>query len=250
MHGLNTYDYGARQYDPIAGRWDRVDPLCEKYYSVSPYAYCAGDPVNKIDPDGRDPGDFFKKMDDAAKDFGLYYNDNSIRINREMASYIFEIKDDNGNIGYSYSIASIGKGDESNIISEMGANNVATIHTHGAYDPKLKNGNNIFSGSFDNVRVENLTSDEKREITKTGTDIGNANYRHMDSYLVTPNGSLQKYSPSTGIISVLSNEMPSDCNDPDRMNLIDVKERHPAYTIDLLRCQQNINTGILNNKIK
>ncbi len=52
MHGLNTYDYGARQYNPVTGRWDRVDPLCEKYYSVSPYVYCAGDPVNKFDPDG------------------------------------------------------------------------------------------------------------------------------------------------------------------------------------------------------
>lgn len=54
MHGLNTYDYGARQYDPILARWDRVDPLAEKNYPFSPYSYCAGDPVNKIDPDGRD----------------------------------------------------------------------------------------------------------------------------------------------------------------------------------------------------
>lgn len=29
MHGLNTYDYGARQYDPILAKWDRVDPLAE-----------------------------------------------------------------------------------------------------------------------------------------------------------------------------------------------------------------------------
>ena len=55
MHGLNTYDYGARQYNPVTARWDRMDPLSEKYYSVSPYAYCGGDPVNKIDPDGRNP---------------------------------------------------------------------------------------------------------------------------------------------------------------------------------------------------
>ena len=54
MHGLDTYDYGARQYAPILGRWDRMDPLCEKYYSISPYAYCGGNPVNRIDPDGRD----------------------------------------------------------------------------------------------------------------------------------------------------------------------------------------------------
>ena len=53
MHGLNTYDYGARQHDPILARWDRIDPLCEKYYSTSPYAYCMNNPVRFIDPDGR-----------------------------------------------------------------------------------------------------------------------------------------------------------------------------------------------------
>ena len=53
MHGLDTYDYGARQYDPILARWDRMDPLSEKYYSTSPYAYCANNPVKFIDPDGR-----------------------------------------------------------------------------------------------------------------------------------------------------------------------------------------------------
>jgi hypothetical protein len=53
MHGLNTYDYGARQSDPVLGRWDRIDPLCEKYYSTSPYAYCANNPVNAFDPDGK-----------------------------------------------------------------------------------------------------------------------------------------------------------------------------------------------------
>ncbi len=52
MHGLNTYDYGARQYNSALPLWDRVDPLAEKYYHVSPYAYCANDPVNAIDPDG------------------------------------------------------------------------------------------------------------------------------------------------------------------------------------------------------
>ena len=53
MHGLDTYDYGARQYNPIAARWDRMDPLCEKYYDVSPYAYCGNNPINAIDPDGK-----------------------------------------------------------------------------------------------------------------------------------------------------------------------------------------------------
>ena len=29
-----------------------MDPLCEKYYSISPYAYCAGNPINFADPTG------------------------------------------------------------------------------------------------------------------------------------------------------------------------------------------------------
>ena len=53
MHGLDTYDYGARQYNPVTARWDRVDPLCEKYYAISPYAYCMNNPVMFLDPDGR-----------------------------------------------------------------------------------------------------------------------------------------------------------------------------------------------------
>ena len=29
------------------------DPLAEKYYDISPYAWCANNPVNLVDPDGR-----------------------------------------------------------------------------------------------------------------------------------------------------------------------------------------------------
>ena len=57
MHGLNTYDYGARQYDPILVRWDRVDPLCEKKPWQSPYIYGKNNPLRYIDPDGKDDMD-------------------------------------------------------------------------------------------------------------------------------------------------------------------------------------------------
>ena len=52
MHGLNEYDYGARHYDPAIGKFTTMDPLCEKYYHISPYAYCGGNPVNAVDVDG------------------------------------------------------------------------------------------------------------------------------------------------------------------------------------------------------
>ncbi|GAB6013050.1 RHS repeat-associated core domain-containing protein [Viscerimonas tarda] len=48
MHGLNLYDYSARQVDPAVGRFTTVDPLAEKYYNISPYAYCYNNPTRDI----------------------------------------------------------------------------------------------------------------------------------------------------------------------------------------------------------
>nr|WP_280671177.1 RHS repeat-associated core domain-containing protein [Dysgonomonas sp. PH5-37] len=54
MHGLNLYDFHARQYDPILGRFTSVDPHADSYYSISPYAYCGNNPLRFIDPTGMD----------------------------------------------------------------------------------------------------------------------------------------------------------------------------------------------------
>ena len=48
------YYYGARYYDPRTSIWLSTDPLMEKYPSMNPYVYCAQNPVNMVDPDGRD----------------------------------------------------------------------------------------------------------------------------------------------------------------------------------------------------
>ena len=62
-HGLDLYDYGARLYDPAAAFWTSPDPLCEKYYNISPYAFCNDNPVTFIDPDGRK----WKTLEDKEK---------------------------------------------------------------------------------------------------------------------------------------------------------------------------------------
>lgn len=65
--GLNFYDYGARNYDPAIGRWMNIDPLAETYYSVSPYVYCANNPVRYIDPNGMEIKDPDKIVDNYKK---------------------------------------------------------------------------------------------------------------------------------------------------------------------------------------
>lgn len=52
--GVPPLDYGARFYNPAHNRWSTPDPLAEKYYGISPYAFCNNNPVNFVDLDGRE----------------------------------------------------------------------------------------------------------------------------------------------------------------------------------------------------
>jgi RHS repeat-associated protein len=47
-----SYAFEFRNYDARLGRWWGIDPLWQKYLSLSPYVYCANNPVMRIDPDG------------------------------------------------------------------------------------------------------------------------------------------------------------------------------------------------------
>ena len=54
--------FGARYMDhELMTMWLSVDPMADKYPSISPYAYCAWNPVRLVDPDGREMTDFKDK---------------------------------------------------------------------------------------------------------------------------------------------------------------------------------------------
>ena len=49
------YNFGARYYDSdLSGLFLSVDPMADKYPNISPYSYCAWNPVRLVDPKGRE----------------------------------------------------------------------------------------------------------------------------------------------------------------------------------------------------
>ncbi len=220
IEGLDLYDYGARQYDPALAVWTSVDPLADEYGDVSPYVYCLNNPVRLVDYKGMAPGDFFLTIDKAAIDFGLYYNDNSIRERTEYGSTIIKVVNKKGQKGYTYTVANRGNGGDVDFSNApFGYKTVADIHTHGhcTENDNISYYDNDFSGM---PRDDGKNIDKSKDLRniRNYKDIGNANRRQRDSYLVTPNGSLKKYSPKTGKVTLISEEMPSDYNDSSRVN--------------------------------
>ena len=77
MHGLNTYDFGARNYNPLLPMWDRVDRYCEKYYDINPYSHCYNNPLKIIDENGDTVTVIFDKSHKRLEILDMdYYNPN------------------------------------------------------------------------------------------------------------------------------------------------------------------------------
>src|ERR1051326_137052 len=53
---LNTtsqvYDLDYRSYDPVLGRMNQIDPMADKFSSITPFNFALNDPVFWKDPGG------------------------------------------------------------------------------------------------------------------------------------------------------------------------------------------------------
>ena len=54
----NSHSPTARYYNSDLSIWISVDPLSDKYPNLSPYTYCADNPVRLVDPNGKDIYEF------------------------------------------------------------------------------------------------------------------------------------------------------------------------------------------------
>jgi len=89
--------FGSRYYSSDLSVWLSVDPMAAKYPSLSPYVYCADNPVRLVDPDGEEIGDFYDQWgrkigsDGHADDIVFIVSDqnsqNQIKENRRNHGY-------------------------------------------------------------------------------------------------------------------------------------------------------------------
>ena len=106
--------FGARYYDSdILTGWLSVDPMADKYPSLSPYAYCAWNPVKLVDPDGKmivpnddgwivnhDEKTVTKIADNGGNYAQIEYNNNGETVNTLFSSidnFIYQYE----NMGYT-----------------------------------------------------------------------------------------------------------------------------------------------------
>ena len=104
MHGLDEYDSKARWYYPAICRTTTMDPLAEKYYPTSPYAWCGNNPIRFVDPDGKDvyhynhnTGEFslYEETDDEYDVIGKF------KYNAEIGKYEPQMQEDGSIKTYS-----------------------------------------------------------------------------------------------------------------------------------------------------
>lgn len=65
--GSGLYDFSARFLNPVAGRFLTLDPAAGETPSLSPYLYCAANPLNVVDPDGKREWPVNEKYKDAIR---------------------------------------------------------------------------------------------------------------------------------------------------------------------------------------
>ena len=85
----NLSYYGARYLDMKTSLWLNVDPLAEKYPNLGAYVYCLNNPINVIDPDGRDiiVLTHAKRTDDSSSSHSVGHQ--AVLIGNDKAGYYF-----------------------------------------------------------------------------------------------------------------------------------------------------------------
>ncbi|MCM1722955.1 RHS repeat domain-containing protein, partial [Bacteroides ovatus] len=176
-NGLNLYDYDARQMDIIFGRFTSVDPMAEKYYHWSPYAYCMDNPLKYIDPNGLDSYIILYSNSDSRFKAAAETRQREI-----MNSKSFTTEKDHV---YMLNIGDLGNLGEriQNIVNDAKANGYgmtveASFYTHGGTDGPV--GDKVTSGDY-NLRNVSGSSLDRNQLSAEGWKQINWNFDPKNS---------------------------------------------------------------------
>ncbi len=120
-------------YDSRIGRWFARDPLAEKFPNISPYVYCLNNPLNFINPDGRDPIDVIKRLNAFTnKTFNKAWKDSFINDGEKVQEITFVIIRSRKGIMRTGDIETLGSsgGRGKPIVLNAGEKIVGQGHTH------------------------------------------------------------------------------------------------------------------------
>ena len=150
LKGERYQHFGARAYDPVSCIFMQVDPMAEKYYGMTPYGYCAGNPIGVCDPQG----DTLKFLDGSSIEAMI----NALPAN---ANYNFSLE--NGKIksfSSSSNLADLLLNDLSEIVSSEQMVEVCTNVSFTTFDSRV--------WTFDNAPYD---YDDTNDLLNSGTNI-------------------------------------------------------------------------------
>ena len=140
--------FGARYMDhDLTTMWISVDPMSDKYPGISPYAYCAWNPVKLVDPDGRE---VYITGDEKSKEEALR------QIQQKSKNMKFSIAE-NGKLTFEGKA----KTKEEKYMKKIIDDNNVTVKLTVQMSNKDDNGHEITGGSFDGNKFK---SEEKNQI--------------------------------------------------------------------------------------
>ena len=178
MYGLNLHDFHARLQIPDLGRFDRPDLLCEKTPHLSPYLFCANDPVNNTDPTGMD------WISASYENDHFYFWDERVTSQADITKYY----------GDENEISYVGEKCVISQLNEDGSTTGFSLFDDGTFAINGKE----FSSEYDNgglhIGSTNITSADKINANWYGSYLGDDNPTFIsnkkDSYSIPPTNSL------------------------------------------------------------